>query len=56
MKKSSFSPAAASLKYHAPQTLPAKTRSNSASSRSLSGVVPISPAAWTMPANGGSSA
>ena len=56
MKKSSCRSAAASLKCQAPQTFPAKTRSTSASSRLLSGVVPISPAAWTMPANGGSSA
>ncbi len=55
-KKSSCRSAAASLKCQAPQTFPAKTRSTSASSRVLSGVVPISPAAWTMPANGGSSA
>ena len=40
----------------APQTFPAKTRSTSASSRLLSAVVPISPAAWMMPASGGSSA
>ena len=48
--------AAASLKCQAPQTFPANTRSTSASSRVRSGVVPISPAAWTMPASGGSSA
>ena len=56
MKKSSCRSAVASLKCQAPHTFPAKTRSTSVSSRLLSGVVPISPAAWTMPANGGSSA
>ena len=55
-KKSSCRSAVASLKFQAPQTFPANTRSTSASSRVRSGVVPISPAAWTMPASGGSSA
>ncbi len=48
--------AVASLKRQAPQTFPANTRSISASSKACSGVVPISPAACTMPASGGSSA
>ena len=58
-KKSSFrpeSPEMASLKFQAPQTFPANTRSTSASSKACSGVVLISPAACTMPASGGRSA
>ena len=54
-KKSSGMSAAASLKYQAPQTFPANTRSISASSWSSSGEAPSSPAACTMPASGGNS-